>query len=73
MSLTPEIRKFQLRHFNEASMLVNFRKGATGLMALVRDGGADPPSLTRADAQVHRQRLAHLPKSKKPTPGNYEA
>jgi hypothetical protein len=54
-------------------MLVNFRKGATGLMALVRDGGADPPSLTRADAQVHRQRLAHLPKSKKPTPGNYEA
>jgi transposase len=25
-----------------ASMPVDFRKGATGLMALVRDGGADP-------------------------------
>jgi hypothetical protein len=69
MSLTPEIRKFQLRHFNEASMLVNFRKGATGLMALVRDGGADPPSLARAAAPVHRQRLAHLPSRKSPRRG----
>jgi len=25
-----------------ASMPVDFRKGTTGLMALVRDGGADP-------------------------------
>jgi hypothetical protein len=50
-------------------MLVNFRKGATGLMALVRDGGADPPSLARADAPVHRQRLAHLPSRKSPRRG----